>query len=133
MDENLGTPSGPSVRIYLQEHNIRIRKQRPVTTCYNDKPHLLPRRRRSSQRLPLRPRGDLPIAMTVPVPVRLRDRLLLRRNEHIKGAHAILLLRTSLDPRQRRDAVVDDHTDLRAGGRGALKHCVEVEGQRQRG
>ena len=69
--------------------------------------------------------------MAVPVPVRLRDRLLLRRNEHIKGTHTILLLRAPLDPRERRDAVVDDHTDLRAGGRGALEHCMEVGGQRR--
>ncbi len=61
--------------------------------------------------------------MAVPVPIRFRDRLLLRSNERIKRAHTILLLRAPLDPRERRDAVVDDHADLRAGGGGALEHC----------
>ena len=73
-----------------------------------------PRGRRASRRIPRRALRHLPIPPTLILKVRITNDLLLRRDEHIKGAHPVLLPRASLDPGQGSDAVVDDDTDLLA-------------------
>jgi len=73
-----------------------------------------PRGRRASRRIPRRALRHLPIAPTLIIKVRIPNDLLLRRDERINGAHPVLLRRTSFDPGQGGDAVINDDADLLA-------------------
>lgn len=61
--------------------------------------------------------------MTRPIPIGLRDNLPLRLDKSINAAHSILVLWTAFDAGEGRNAVVDDHPNLRIGSRLAGKHC----------
>ena len=58
---------------------------------------------------------DSPVAVTVPDPVDAIDLLLLSSNEGLHRTHAVLLLRTSTNPGERSNAVINNDTDLFAG------------------
>ena len=82
-----------------------------------------PPRRIPRRRVPLSAWRHGPVPVTVVVPVRLRNDLLLRGDEGIDGAHAVLLLGAAADGRQRNDAVVDYYADLWLWDGGAGKDC----------
>ena len=76
-------------------------------------------RRLTRRRLP--PIRYLPLRMTIILPIRRRDNLLLPSNKRLDGAHAVLLLRAALDTDERDRAVVDDDADLAVVEVGAVE------------